>query len=140
MKQALPLILAGLCTMFPAKALPGDTGPGRGIYSEAQANEGARVYTIRCAMCHGRELAGTLEIPGLTGKFMASWAGRPVGDLSDYIAKAMPQQAPGTLSPEDSARLVAFILQANGAPAGVAPLPSGGRASRKIILRAAQAR
>ena len=33
------------------------------------------------------------EIPGLTGKFMANWAGRPVGDLFDYVSRAMPQPA-----------------------------------------------
>lgn len=96
----------------------------RGLYSQAQAAEGAQLYAQRCAMCHGAALEGTFEVPGLTGKFMANWAGRPVGDLYDYLGRAMPQFAPGTLAPQDNARIVAYLLQANGLPAGATPLPA----------------
>jgi len=99
-------------------------GSRSGVYSAEQADEGARVYATQCAMCHGARLEGTVETPGLVGKFVADWAGRPLGDLFDYLARAMPQSAPGRLTPADTARLMAFILRANGAPAGDDPLPA----------------
>lgn len=94
----------------------------RGFYLELQATEGAALYAQRCAMCHGAALEGTFEVPGLTGKFVANWAGRPLGDLYGYLGRAMPQFAPGTLAPADNARILAFLLKANGYPAGAGPL------------------
>ena len=109
-------------------------GSQAGVYSAAQADEGAQVYARHCAMCHGARLEGTVETPGLVGKFVANWAGRPLGELFDYLGRAMPQGSPGTLAPQDNARLVAFILRANGAPAGDAPLPADAAALRRIVF------
>jgi mono/diheme cytochrome c family protein len=120
---ALALVLAGPAT---------SKGTLSGVYTAVQAGEGGAIYARQCAMCHGVRLEGTVETPGLTGKFMANWAGRPVGDLFDYIGRAMPQMAPGTLQPEDNARVVAFILQSNGAPAGNSALPADSRALGRL--------
>ena len=109
-------------------------GSQSGVFSAAQAEEGARVYAVQCATCHGARLEGTVETPGLVGKFVANWPGRSLGDLFDYLARAMPQGSPGKLGAQDNARLVAFILQANGAPAGAAPLPADAAALRRIAL------
>jgi S-disulfanyl-L-cysteine oxidoreductase SoxD len=109
-------------------------GSRSGVYSAAQADEGARVYAAQCAMCHGARLEGTVETPELVGKFVANWADRPLGDLFDYIARAMPQSSPGRLTPQDNARLVAFILRANGAPAGDTPLPADAAALGRIAF------
>lgn len=103
------------------------------IYTAQQAGEGARIYAIRCAMCHGARLEGTVEIPGLTGRFVANWGNRPVADLFDYISRAMPQPAPGSLSPEDNARITAFLLRENGYPAGTKPLPADAKALGRMI-------
>jgi mono/diheme cytochrome c family protein len=112
-------------------------GSRAGVYSSAQADEGARVYAAQCAMCHGARLEGTVETPGLVGKFVANWADRPLGDLFDYLARAMPQNSPGRLTPQDNARLLAFILRANGAPSGDAPLPADAAALRRIAFNPA---
>ena len=111
-------------------------GSQSGVYSSAQAEEGARVYAGQCAICHGTRLEGTVETPALVGKFVADWANRPLADLFDYLARAMPQGAPGRLSPEDNARLVAFILRANGAPAGNLPLPATSAALQRTTFDA----
>ena len=131
--------LAGLAAVVAlAGGVPAlGQGSRSGVYSSAQADEGARVYAVQCAMCHGTRLEGTVETPGLVGKFVANWAGRPVGDLFDYLARAMPQGSPGRLAPQDNARLVAFILRANGAPAGDTPLPADAMALRRIAFDAA---
>lgn len=107
--------LALAAAFLMAAAAPGV----RGGYSAGQAREGAQVYAAQCAMCHGERLEGSVEIPGLTGRFVANWAGRPVGDLLRYVETAMPQHAPGSLDPADSRRVVAFVLERNGyAPGG----------------------
>lgn len=103
-------------------------------YAPGQAEEGARLYAQRCAMCHGRALEGTFETPGLTGKFIANWGDRPLADLYDYLGRAMPQFAPGSLSHEETAGIVAFLLKANGAPAGAKPLPADSAVLRKVRL------
>jgi len=128
---ALTLTLA-LAGVAPAVG----KGSRSGVYSAEQADEGARIYAVQCAMCHGARLEGTVETPGLLGKFVANWAGRPLGDLFDYLARAMPQNSPGHLTPQDNARLVAFILRANGAAAGDAPLPADAAALRRIAFEA----
>lgn len=131
--------LAGLAaTVALAAGAPAlSKGSQSGVYTAAQADEGARVYAVQCAMCHGTRLEGTVETPGLVGKFVANWAGRPVSDLFAYLGRAMPQGSPGTLAPADNARLVAFILRANGAPAGDTPLPADGAALQRIAFDAA---
>jgi len=73
-----------------------------------------------------------VETPALVGKFFAGWGGRPVRDLFDYVSRATPQPAPGSLSPEDNARVVAYLLQANGAPAGNRMLSADAAALRRI--------
>ena len=134
--KRVPLFLSVvLAATIPVVAAAQKTrGTGKAIFSSAQASEGEGVYAANCAMCHGALLDGTLEIPGLKGKFMANWAGRPVGDLYTYVAKAMPQPAPGSLSDADNARLVAFLLRENGLPGGSAPLPVDRAVLGRIVL------
>lgn len=128
--------VAGLAAvaMLAAGAPALSKGTRSGVYTAEQADEGARVYAVHCAMCHGARLEGTVETPGLVGKFVANWADRPLGDLFEYLARAMPQGSPGTLTPHDNARLVAFILRANGAPAGDVLLPADAAALRRITF------
>lgn len=105
-----------------------------GVYSERQAQDGAQIYAQRCAMCHGRSLEGTYETPGLTGKFLANWGKRPLGNLYDYVDRAMPQFAPRTLTPTENAALMAFLLKSNGMPAGREALPADSAKLHAIIL------
>ena len=70
-----------------------------GVYTEAQATEGAALYTSACSICHGASLMGTFEVPTLVGRFVHNWSNGSVGTLFDYVSRAMPQMAPGSLSP-----------------------------------------
>jgi hypothetical protein len=64
-------------------------------------------------------------MPGSKDKFVATWdACRSetfTTTLYDYLDRAMPQFAPGTLKPEGNAELIACLLKANGLPAGSTP-------------------
>jgi mono/diheme cytochrome c family protein len=105
-----------------------------GAYSDPQAQAGAQLYAVRCAMCHGKQLEGTYETPGLQHLFIANWSRAPIANLYDYIARAMPQFAPGSLKPEETAQIVAYLLRSNGLPAGKQPLPTQSSALRQIML------
>jgi mono/diheme cytochrome c family protein len=94
-----------------------------GVYTEEQAKRGAPLYSEQCASCHGPELMGGEMAPPLaTGDFLAGWDGLTVGDLFERIRTSMPQNAPGSLSGQQNADILAFIFSANKFPAGSAEL------------------
>jgi S-disulfanyl-L-cysteine oxidoreductase SoxD len=130
------LAFAALATLVPlvAAVAPPTAGSRMGVYSAKQAEQGAQIYADSCAMCHGARLEGTVEVPGLTGKFVANWGGRPLGELYDYLGRAMPQSAPGSLPPQDNAKLIALLLKANGAPSSAKVLPADNAALHRITF------
>ena len=95
-----------------------------GIYTTAQAEQGQAVFDDQCVSCHGPLTAFVPEMAALLADhtFRSRWTGRSVGELFALIRDEMPQDAPGTLSPEQTADLVAYILSGNRLPAGEAPL------------------
>jgi alcohol dehydrogenase (cytochrome c) len=96
---------------------------GQGVYTEAQATAGHAAYTASCAGCHRDNLAGGGDAPALGGSgFMAVFGARSTKDLYNFIAKSMPAGAPGSLSEEQYTDITAYLLSANGAKAGGAPL------------------
>lgn len=132
------LLMPGIAAVLIPAALQA-ASTASGAYTEAQAAQGRVLYEAQCAMCHGAQLEGTYEIPALKGRFMSHWAGRPVATLTDYISIAMPQMAPGTLSPEDSATITAYLLKENGMPAGAKALPADLAAQKTILFAPAGA-
>ena len=107
-----------------------DIGPeGEGLPAGSGSVErGETLYRLQCVQCHGARgegaqfeaLAG--RVPGDRFPFSEDRRYRiTVGSywpyattLFDYIRRAMPQAAPGTLPPDDVYALTAFILQLNG--------------------------
>jgi sugar lactone lactonase YvrE len=90
-----------------------------GVYTEAQATRGQADYLQHCAACHGSGLNGNGEAPALVGaEFISDWAGLTLGELFDRIRNTMPQDNPGKLSRDVYADTLAFVLKANGYPAG----------------------
>ena len=47
-----------------------------------------------------------------------------IGDFFDRVSQTMPLSSPGSLSAQQYADVVSFILQKSGAPAGTTELPS----------------
>ena len=113
--------------------MPDGTGLPDG---EGTAASGAPIYARQCAVCHGRAGEGGVadrlvgyepESTPPFGPRYEAWRGdRPdvpysVGNywayattLFDYIRRAMPSNAPGTLEPDQVYGLVAWILAENG--------------------------
>jgi hypothetical protein len=46
-----------------------------------------------------------------------------VGDLFTLISQTMPQNEPASLSPQEYAQVIAYILKLNGVPAGRGDIP-----------------
>jgi cytochrome c len=95
-----------------------------GVYTEAQATRGKGLYSQECASCHGGELTGGEMAPPLAGgEFMAGWDGLTIGDLFERVRISMPQNAPGSLSGQQNADILAFMFSSNKFPAGETELP-----------------
>jgi mono/diheme cytochrome c family protein len=94
-----------------------------GVYTDDQAGRGKALYAKECASCHGTSLSGGEEAPPLTGSaFMANWSGLTVGDLFERIRVSMPEGRPGTLSRQENADILAYMLSVNQFPSGKAEL------------------
>jgi S-disulfanyl-L-cysteine oxidoreductase SoxD len=93
--------------------------PGRGT-----AAEGAKVYAETCASCHGEKLEG-IPRPGVGGDKLIGGRGTLAGEapvktiesywpyattVFDYVKRAMPFSAPGSLSDDQVYGVVAYIL------------------------------
>jgi len=97
---------------------------GDGIYSKAQAERGAKVYAENCSFCHGDDLKGSDVIPALVGAdFIGSWKGKTAADLFEKVNTTMPATAPGTLTPAQTADVVAHMFAVAKYPEGTAELP-----------------
>ena len=102
-----------------ATPLPASGQQASGSFTNAQAEAGATVYEASCSVCHLTDFQGSFEAPELAGpNFRNTWGGRRVGDLLVLIGATMPPEAAGSLSAEQVASVVAYILRANDVQAG----------------------
>jgi cytochrome c len=106
---------AATMTIFPdGRNLP----PGEGTVAD-----GARLYAARCQSCHGLNAeGGTAErLAGGQGTLASA---RPIKTVTsywpyattffDYVRRAMPFNAPGTLSDSEVYALTAYVLSVDG--------------------------
>jgi mono/diheme cytochrome c family protein len=90
-----------------------------GVFSDAQSQRGQSISEKSCESCHGMKLSGSDIGPTLVGDFFTTnWTDRSVGDLYEKIHTTMPADAPGTLSPAQTADVIAYIFKLNKFPAG----------------------
>jgi mono/diheme cytochrome c family protein len=86
-----------------------------GVYTAAQADQGEQLSVAHCFACHeARRWAG----------LVGGWSERPVRELYQFIRTTMPRDNPRSLSREEYAAVVAYILELGGAAAGATSLPS----------------
>lgn len=104
---------------------------GRGLpRGRGSVGEGAAIYAARCAKCHGEtgregpfaRLVGREPRAGFPfGRHPLLLGLRTIGNywpyattLYDYLSRAMPFDAPGSLAPDEVYAVVAFLLHRNG--------------------------
>ena len=105
-----------------------------GVYTEAQATRGRTLYQERCALCHGAALGGALGPPLSGSVFIAQWGGQPLWQLVSKIRNTMPPGDPGKLTVQQSADLVAYLLQTGKIPAGRTDLGTDEATLKNIVL------
>ena len=94
-----------------------------GVYTDGQAARGDAGFGAHCANCHGANLGGTGEAPALVGpQFLSDFDSLTLGDLFDRLRTTMPQDNPGSLTRDQYADILAFILKANAVPSGAKEL------------------
>ncbi len=111
------------------KGLP----PGSGTVAQ-----GKEIFADNCAACHGDNGVGGIKdrLAGGQGTLASATPVKTVGSfwpyattLFDYIHRAMPYQAPGSLSNDDTYAVAAYILYLNGI------LPADGKLDREGVPR-----
>jgi cytochrome c len=108
-----------------------------GIYTEEQAKRGAPLYSQKCAHCHAPDLTGGETAPALASPdFKSNWSGLSVDDLFERIKISMPQDNPGSLSRQQTADILAFILSRGGFPAGETELAREAEVLKQIRFEA----
>jgi mono/diheme cytochrome c family protein len=107
-----------------------------GVYTQAQAERGAKLYAEQCAACHGEAMEGVADLfPALAGEtFAKNWTGKSVGEYYAKITETMPALDPGSLKPDQVADLVAHVLSAAKYPAGSMDLPAGADPLKEIQI------
>src|SRR5262245_42825555 len=110
------LLFASALSTVRAQQPPSVMG---GVYSDAQAKRGEKIFKDACAACHGDSLKGTdTGGPPLTGPdFINGWKDMSVGALLSKINTDMPSSAPGSLMPQEYADVLAYMLNFNKYPA-----------------------
>ena len=107
-----------------------------GVYSEAQAARGKAVYEAQCAYCHQSDLRGQGFAPGLVEDvFTSRWQDGNLGDLFTIVKVTMPQDKPASLTDEEYAAIVAYLLQANRYPAGQQELRPDPAALKEVVFK-----
>lgn len=93
-----------------------------GVYTSEQAARGQTVYAARCQSCHGNNLAGRTGPPLAGDDFLNTWSPQPLLALGNKIRKTMPRDQSERLTPQQTADVLAYMLQAGKFPAGSSEL------------------
>ena len=113
-------------------SVPPSTSVLDGVFTARQASRGETRFRQVCAACHGIS-----EFRG--GRFRLTWVGRTVGDLFQSISTRMPEDDPGSLSPDEYSAIISYLLRENGYPAGEEDLAADAIALQYIHIVVAAA-
>jgi len=110
---------------------------GKGLPAgSGTVGHGKEVFAESCAACHGENGQGGIKdrLVGGQGTLASDNPIKTVGSfwpyattLFDYIHRAMPYQAPGSLSVDDYYALTAYLLSLNGIQ------PPGGKLDKETL-------
>lgn len=97
-----------------------------GVYTTEQVQRGEKLAANQCVACHGDRLTGGESAPPLAGDlFNANWDGVMLLDLFDRVRMTMPLDKPGSLSRQQTADLLAYMLSLGKFPSGRVALDAG---------------
>ncbi len=109
---ALPTIAAPSATAATAAA-PTAAGPsGSGPTAGQLADQGKAVFAGHCAKCHGDQGQG-VTAPANIGPNANLGKYNTAQGLYTYVSTNMPQDAPGSLTPQEYLQVTSFLLLQN---------------------------
>ena len=131
------LAAAGFGSEEQSETQPSARSVRDGVYTEAQAARGKTVYLEQCVECHKEDLRGDQQMtPSLVGiAFTFRWKDKKVYDYFVGMRNTMPQSAPGSLSEETYADLVAYLLSEMGYPTGKDELSTDPKVLSEIVIQ-----
>ena len=108
-----------------------------GIYSKEQAERGKAVYDKICAACHTfKPSEKSKDNPDLGGDaFLNKWDKKTVHELATVIYTTMPNDGSAVITEEQTADVIAFILQQNNFPTGDQPFKWDASARKIVIVK-----
>jgi mono/diheme cytochrome c family protein len=115
--QIVSIVPAGAAQQ---QAPAGDRTIWSGVYTAAQAARGKPRFETSCIRCHNIALTGSERGPALKGNtFWSKWENDNLGSMYIKVRDTMPQDGGASVvSDEVKVDILAYILQASGAPAG----------------------
>lgn len=106
-----------------------------GVFTEDQADRGARFFGTDCSGCHGNTARGTTGAPGLIAyTFDNKYANQPLYTYFDYMRTNMPPGNAGWFTDQEYADITAYLLELHGAPAGDTELEGTEEALSQIMI------
>src|SRR4051812_33935210 len=116
-------------------AVRADSTVWSGVFSAEQAKRGEASASRSCARCHNADLTGGQDGPSLVGReTLDAWSALTLGDVFDRIRTTMPADAPQTLSAQETADILAYVLSLNKCPPGEKDLPSDAAALGQVRI------
>ena len=92
-------------------AQDGPTSVQTGVYTDAQAERGEKLFGEACIVCHQPEEFSD-------GGYMEGWSGQSVNDFVAFVRSTMPEDNPGRLKRREYIDIIAYFFKLNGLPTG----------------------
>jgi mono/diheme cytochrome c family protein len=108
------------------------------VYTKEQATRGGPQYTKLCESCHNPAKVPAGKKPGpptVGAEFLETWKDRSLGELLTLVRTTMPNDGSAFLNEEETADIVAYVLQLNGFPDGPTPLKEDAAANNIFIVK-----
>ncbi len=130
-KITLPVTLAiGLSLPTPQTFAQADI-----TFTAEQVASGQAKYKEVCQICHGSSLAnGQFGTPLRGSFFRDKWKGKSLGELQQFLYEKMPPDKVMSLTPEQHADLLAYILSRNDMMPGETALSGDIKSNNEIAL------
>jgi mono/diheme cytochrome c family protein len=104
-------------------------------FTAAQLESGKAKYKEVCQICHGSSLAnGQFGTPLRGSFFRDKWKGKSLGELQQFMYEKMPPDNVMSLTPDQHADLLAYILSRNDMMAGETALSSDIKSNNAVML------
>lgn len=117
------ILISGFVTQRVLAQAPSSTRDG--VYTAEQAKQGKALYQNQCATCHGMALEGKgKNVPLVGNVFLDKWVDQSMADLFMKTNTTMPASDPGTMTPDETSQVLAYILSVNKFQSGQKPLPA----------------